>query len=68
MCPTSGLHFGGTSVGGMLFVDVDVSSRLSVGGEVSLGSELKGGQQQRVLAGRNEHAQEPTPRLEYFRA
>jgi hypothetical protein len=51
--PYLGPPFGGTTVSGMLFLDVDVSARLSVGGEVSLGSELKGGQQQRVSAGTN---------------
>ena len=51
--PYLGPPFGGTSLGGMLFVDVDVSARLSVGGEVSLGSELKGSQQQRVSGGTN---------------
>jgi hypothetical protein len=51
--PYLGPPFGGTSVGGMLFVDVDVSARLTVGGEVSLGSELKGSQQQRASGGTN---------------
>jgi hypothetical protein len=37
----------------MLFLDVDVSARLSVGGEVSIGLELKDGQQQRMSAGTN---------------
>jgi len=51
--PYLGPPFGGTTVAGMLFLDVDVNARLSVGGEVSLGSEFKGGQQQRVSAGTN---------------
>jgi hypothetical protein len=51
--PYLGPPFGGTSLGGVFFVDVDVSARLSVGGEVSLGSELKGSQQQRASGGTN---------------
>lgn len=51
--PYLGPPFGGTSLGGVLFVDVDVSARLSVGAEVSLGSELKGTQQQRASGGTN---------------
>jgi hypothetical protein len=51
--PYLGPGFGGTSLGGLVFVDVDVSARLSVGGEVSLGSELKGNQQQRASGGTN---------------
>jgi hypothetical protein len=51
--PYLGPPFGGTSLGGMVFVDVDVRARLSVGGEVSLGSELKGNQQQRASSGTN---------------
>src|SRR5262245_52712106 len=42
---------GGTSLAGVLFVDVDVNARLSVGGEVSLGSELHVNQQQRASGG-----------------
>jgi hypothetical protein len=44
---------GGTSLAGALFVDVDVNARLSVGGEVSLGSELNANQQQRASGGTN---------------
>jgi hypothetical protein len=51
--PYLGPPFGGTSLSGVFFVDVDVSARLSVGGEVSLGSEVKGDQQQRVSGGTN---------------
>ena len=51
--PYLGPPFGGTSLGGVLFVDVDVHARIAVGAEVSLGSELKGGQQQRVPGGTN---------------
>jgi len=51
--PYLGPGFGGTSLGGLVFVDVDVSARISVGGEVSLGSELKGNQQQRASGGTN---------------
>jgi hypothetical protein len=51
--PYLGPPFGGTSLGGLVFVDVDVNSRLSVGGEISLGSELKGNQQQRASGGTN---------------
>ena len=51
--PYLGPPFGGTSLGGVFFVDVDVSARLSVGGEVSLGSAVKGDQQQRVSGGTN---------------
>jgi hypothetical protein len=32
-------------------IDVDTNARVSVGGEVSLGSEVKGDQQQRVSGG-----------------
>jgi hypothetical protein len=51
--PYLGPAFGGTSVGGVLFVDIDVTARVGVGGEVSLGSDVKGGQQQRAPGGTN---------------
>jgi hypothetical protein len=51
--PYLGPGFGGMSLGGVLFIDVDVNARVSVGGEASLGSEVKGDQQQRVLGGSN---------------
>ena len=38
----------------MLFIDADVAARVSVGGEVSLGVEIKGGQHQRALGGSND--------------
>jgi hypothetical protein len=51
--PYLGPGFGGISLGGVLFIDVDVNARVSVGGEASLGSEVKGDQQQRVGLGTN---------------
>ena len=51
--PYLGPGFGGSTVGGMLFVDAHARDRISVGGEVSLGSEVKGDQQQRASGGTN---------------
>ena len=51
--PYLGPGFGGISLGGVLFIDVDVNARVSVGGEASLGSEVRGDQQQRVAGGTN---------------
>jgi hypothetical protein len=51
--PYLGPGFGGISLGGVMFIDGDVSARVSVGGEVSLGSEVRGDQQQRVAGGSN---------------
>ena len=39
-----GSGLGGTTVGGVTFLDAALGSHLSLGGEVSLGSDLKGGQ------------------------
>jgi hypothetical protein len=51
--PYLGPGFGGISLGGVMFIDVDLNARVSVGGEVSLGSEVRGDQQQRVAGGSN---------------
>jgi len=52
--PYLGPGFGGSNVGGVLFIDADVVGRLSVGGEVSLGADIKGRQQQRASGGSND--------------
>ena len=52
--PYLGPGFGGTSVGGVLFIDADVVSRVGLGGEVSLGADIKARQQQRASGGRSE--------------
>ena len=49
--PYLGPGFGGTSLGSVIFVDADLSPRISVGGEVSIAGDITGLQDERVPAG-----------------
>jgi len=51
--PYLGPGVGGTTVGGVFFVDVGLSSAISLGGEVSLAGNISGSQDQRVPGGSN---------------
>jgi hypothetical protein len=52
--PYLGPGFGGTTIGGVAFIDAALAERLSLGGEVSLGADVKGRQTQRTSAGSND--------------
>jgi hypothetical protein len=51
--PYLGPGFGGSSLGGLLFMQRGIRDRLSVGGEASVAADITGRQQQRVTGGAN---------------
>ena len=51
--PYLGPGFGGSALGGLLFMHRGIRDRLSVGGEASMAADITGRQQQRVIGGAN---------------
>jgi hypothetical protein len=51
--PYLGPGFGGSSLGGLLFMHRGIRDRVSIGGEASVAADITGRQQQRVVGGAN---------------
>jgi hypothetical protein len=63
--PYLGPGFGGTSLGAVISLDVDVSPRVSLGGELTKARDISGSQQERVSGGSNTFLSEHHDTLVY---